>query len=269
MRGFSLDTGLVFAYYIGKDFYIKEADRLKRKRRGLWITLAVLAALCIGCMVFLSGGYDAGNAATAALVGSERVGVTQIDRKMTVFSPESPEVGLVFYPGGLVEYTAYAPLMRQLADEGIMTVLLHMPLDLAFTNINGAVKVAEQYPEIKRWYIGGHSLGGVMAASCAVSGRRSFDGVILLASYSTKDLHDENVLSIYGSNDGVLNRKQYDKNRKKLPEDVTEVVLDGGIHAFFGDYGAQKGDGTPTITREEQTRQTARLILDFIHANGH
>lgn len=237
---------------------------MKKKRLGLRLTLIVLAALCIGCAVYLKSGYHADNAASAALVGCDHAGITLIENNMVVFAPDDPTVGLIFYPGGLVEYTAYAPLMHQLADEGILTVLLHMPLDLAVTNSNRALTVIKNYPEIKHWYLAGHSLGGAMAASCAAAHKDLFDGVILLAAYSTRDLHGEKVLSVFGSNDGVMNRAKYDRYRKNLPDDVTEKVLDGGIHAYFGDYGFQKGDGIPTITREEQTVQTTNLILDFI-----
>ena len=93
-----------------------------------------------------------------------------------------------------------------------------------------------------------------------------YDGLILLASYSTADLSgaDLKALSIYGSEDGVMNRDAYEKNRGMLPPGAEEVVIQGGCHAFFGDYGEQEGDGTPTITQQEQQRQTVNEIVDFI-----
>ena len=62
---------------------------------------------------------------------------------------------------------------------------------------------------------------------------------------------------IYVSEDGVLNREKYEADRANLPQDTTETVIDGGCHAGFGSYGAQNGDGTPTISAEEQQQQTA------------
>ena len=95
---------------------------------------------------------------------------------------------------------------------------------------------------------------------------KDFDGLILLAAYSTKDLTGTplRVLSVYGSEDGVLNRESYEKNRSNLPTDTTEVVLDGGCHAQFGSYGPQDGDGIPTISGEEQVRQTVEAIVAFV-----
>ena len=104
-----------------------------------------------------------------------------------------------------------------------------------------------------------------MAANYAAAHDEDFDGLILLAAYSTKDLTGTTlrVLSVYGSEDGVLNRESYEKNRAKLPADTTEVILDGGCHAQFGNYGPQDGDGVPTISGEEQVRQTVEAIAAF------
>ena len=65
---------------------------------------------------------------------------------------------------------------------------------------------------------------------------------------------------IYVSEDGVLNREKYEADRANLPQDTTETVIDGGCHAGFGSYGAQKGDGTPAISAEEQQQQTADAL---------
>ena len=105
-----------------------------------------------------------------------------------------------------------------------------------------------------------------MAANYAAEHSENFDGLILLAAYSTKDISQTTlrVLSVYGSEDGVMNRGSYEKNRANLPADTTEVVLDGGCHAQFGSYGSQDGDGVPTISGEEQVRQTAEAIVAFV-----
>ena len=93
------------------------------------------------------------------------------------------------------------------------------------------------------------------------------DGLVLLAAYSTADLTDSGlrVYSTYGSEDGVLNREKYEADRTNLPQDTTETVIDGGCHAGFGSYGAQKGDGTPTISAEEQQRQTADALAAWMN----
>ena len=138
-----------------------------------------------------------------------------------------------------------------------------MPFHLAVLDINAANGIQEMYPQITDWYIGGHSLGGSMAASYLADHTEDYKGLILLGSYSTADLSDTklDVLSIYGSEDKVLNRVKYDENKANLPDGFTEVVIEGGCHAHFGMYGAQDGDGIPMISQAEQIRLTVEHIL--------
>jgi dienelactone hydrolase len=189
------------------------------------------------------------------------------DNENYIFKPEEPTAGFIFYPGGKVEYTAYIPLMKQLASEGVMGVLVKMPFNLAVFDIDAAEGIQEQYPEIEKWYIGGHSLGGSMAAAYLEEHTDAFDGLILLGSYSTTDLTstDLDVLSIYGSEDRVLNAEKYEEYKVNLPEEFVEIVIDGGCHAYFGAYGMQEGDGEPGITCEEQTDITVKNITEFIN----
>ena len=170
---------------------------------------------------------------------------------------------MIFYPGGKVEYTAYVPLMQACAEKGILCVLVEMPFNLAVLDVNAADGIQREYPEIEDWYIGGHSLGGSMAASYLARHTEDYEGLILLGSYSTADLSDTDldVLSVFGSEDQVMNREKYDENKSNLPTAFTETVIDGGCHAYFGMYGAQEGDGTPTITNEEQIRITVENIV--------
>ena len=180
-----------------------------------------------------------------------------------VFEPESATKGFIFYPGGKVEYTAYQPLMAACAEQGILCILVEMPFNLAVLDIDAADGIQEKYPEIKKWYIGGHSLGGSMAASYLADHIDDYDGLILLGSYSTADLSETNldVLSVYGSEDQVMDQVKYEENKSNLPGDLIEVVIDGGCHAYFGMYGAQEGDGKPTISNEEQIFLTVENIF--------
>ena len=121
--------------------------------------------------------------------------------------------------------------------------------------------------EVENWYIGGHSLGGSRAAAYLEKSMEDYDGLILLGSYSTADLSELNldVLSIYGSEDQVMNREKYDENKENLSEDFVEIILDGGCHAYFGMYGEQEGDGTATITNEDQIYAASDAIIEFIN----
>ena len=238
----------------------------KRTRIILSVCLTVLLVFGVGSYAYVSDYYHADETALEAMAyQTDSVQVEQ-DGNVTWFVPENSTMGLIFYPGGKVEYTAYAPLLRACAENGILCALVRMPGNLAVLDANAADGLQEEYPEVTTWYIAGHSLGGAMAANYAAEHSENFDGLILLAAYSTKDISQTTlrVLSVYGSEDGVLNRESYEKNWSKLPEDTTEVVLDGGCHAQFGSYGPQDGDGIPTISGEEQVRQTAEAIVAFV-----
>jgi len=237
------------------------------KKKRIIISICILTALLFGAAgIYINDFYRAEDAALAAFASGE-----VLSDRVTVFRPAEPvaaeeAVGLMFYPGGKVEASAYAPLLRGLAEQGITCVLLEMPANLAVLDKNAAEGIAEQIPEVDRWYIGGHSLGGAMAASFVAEHAEEFEGLILLAAYSTEDLtnSDVAVLSIYGSEDGVLNRNAYEENRNNLPEGMTEVVIDGGNHAQFGEYGSQEGDGEATISGDEQREVTVDTIIKFI-----
>ena len=235
-----------------------------KKRYIVGISL-VAVLLVVGCALYVGDYYSAEVTAAAAMAGSETVSVEKTE-KMTVFSPENPTAGFLFYPGGKVEYTAYAPLMLALAERDVLCVLIPMPCNLAVLNPNAAEGIPELYPEIESWYIGGHSLGGSMAASYGAKHPEKLQGLILLAAYSTADLTDSglDVLSIYGSEDGVLNMEKYESNRGNLPEATVEIVIPGGNHARFGGYGPQDGDGKAGISASEQVQYTAGAIAEFV-----
>ena len=241
----------------------------KLKKRICTVTvsiIAVLALLIAACTIYLADYYRADEGAIAAFAPEDNISVFVLDNESVVFEPQNATAGFIFYPGGKVEHDAYQPLMEALARKGILCVLVKMPFNLAVFDVNAADGVQERFPEIKNWYIGGHSLGGSMAASYLTDHASEFKGLILLGSYSTADLSDTDlsVVSIYGSEDKVLNREKYDENRSNLPDGFTEIVIEGGCHAYFGMYGAQDGDGTPTIANHEQISLTAEHILKMI-----
>ncbi len=245
----------------------KPESNIKRRHCILLITAALLLALVIGVVLYVSTYYRADETALAALEGSETVAVESRDG-LTLFLPREPVAGFIFYPGGKVESTAYAPLMLRLAQENILCVIVKMPCNLAVLNVDAAAGIPAQFPQVDRWYLGGHSLGGSMAASFLADHREDFAGLILLAAYSTEAISDGNVLSVYGDRDGVMNREKYAKYKENLPENTTEVVIPGGNHAFFGSYGHQKKDGHATITAQQQVEATVEAILQWMAASG-
>ena len=238
------------------------------RRRGLKVALgivvAVLAAVVVAFWVYVSDYYLADDTAMAAMTSDAAIQVKTLSDGDVVFSPDDPKAGIVFYPGGKVQPEAYAPLLRDLAEEGFLCVLVPMPFNLAVFNVNGADGIQAQFPAIDEWILMGHSLGGAMAAAYADGHDGEWDGLVLLGSYSTSDLSDNAIetLTIYGSEDSVMNRESYANDAPNLGPDAREYVLDGGNHAQFGSYGDQAGDGDATLTPEEQQEQTAALVAN-------
>ena len=228
------------------------------------VLLAVLVVLLAGAAVFTDGSYRAEEEAYAAIRASgDGITVTEQDG-MLLFVPEGATKGFIFYPGARVQAEAYAPLMRRIAERGAACVLVQMPCNAALLNINAADRVYDALPQIEEWYIGGHSMGGAAAGSYAAGHADRVKGVALLGAYTTHTLDGLSALSVYGSEDHVLNRKNYETYRANLPADATELVIEGGCHALFGNYGAQKGDGVPSVSAEEQQTVTAAAIAQWM-----
>jgi hypothetical protein len=210
-----------------------------------------------------SARYEAFTEARAVAAQAERV------RGWYVIAPDSePLAGFVFYPGGLVDPVAYAPLMQRLRDGGVLAVLTPMPLDLAVFGIGRAGEVMAAFPQVPSWIVGGHSLGGAMAAEFVKGNAEAVDGLVLLASYpaSGTDLSQLPIgaVSIYGTENGLTPPEGFEASLARLPPGTELVVIEGGNHAGFGHYGPQSGDGVATIAREEQQRQTAETVLRFV-----
>jgi dienelactone hydrolase len=146
-------------------------------------------------------------------------------------------------------------------------VILKVPYDIAFLDPNGATAVMDARPGVDRWVVGGHSLGGVMAASVAGGDAPRLRGLLLWGSYPNGDISDRTALqatSIFGSEDGLSTPAEIDRSKAKLPPDTEFVEVVGGNHAFFGDYGEQSGDGVATITREAAQDQIRAASLGLM-----
>ena len=181
---------------------------MKIWKKILIVIASVVLIGAIGCGIYISDYYHAEDEAFEAICNEDEAVIeTEIKNDQIIFAPQNkPKAGLIFYPGGKVQYEAYAPLMEAFAREGILSIVVHMPGNLAVLNMDAAEDVKKMYPEVENWYIGGHSLGGAMAASYVSEHVDEYKGLLLLAAYSTADLSDSglNVILLYGSEDKVL-----------------------------------------------------------------
>ena len=232
------------------------------------ILLSIILMALLGLAVWSkTGTYPAGPVALSALESSEGVTVTR--GKTIVFEPaQDAEIGLIFYPGGLVEPAAYAPVIKQLAENGVFAVITPMPFNLAIFNPDAANAVMEQYPQISSWILAGHSLGGAVAAIFADNNPEKIAALALWDSYppDSADLSDANlpVLSIFGATNGFPNTANFNGKRHLLPVDTVFVPIEGANHAQFGDYGPQKNDVAAVISLAEQHEKVTGVMLDFI-----
>ena len=212
--------------------------------------------------VYVSDNYKADDTALNALASDEVI--IEKTGYGWFFDGPTEDTALIFYPGAKVDEKAYAPLLHEIAAKGIDVCLIDSAFDIAFFNMNGAEKAMQEY-DYASWYIGGHSLGGVVASYYLQKHPKDFEGLVLLASYTNKKMPDSiKEIVIVGSEDGVINRKALAKGRELASADYHEFTIEGGNHCQFGSYGFQKGDDEAEITTEEQIDQTADFIFDAL-----
>ncbi len=246
--------------------------RTKKALRWLLAIPALFIMLIGGFVVWGLTPLGPTDSALGALKSDSGVSVEQADEGW-VFRPASGTAtrGYIFYPGGHVDPRSYAPYARALAQRNCVVVISEMPLALAVLNPNAATAAIENNPDVATWTIGGHSLGGVMAAQYAAFNLDTIDGLVLLASYpqSSSSLSQSGlrVSSLVGTQDTVVNRQSWDDAKPLLPQDTRFLEIEGGNHAQFGDYGPQPGDTEdPDMSAAEQqditVNESIAVILD-------
>ena len=206
-------------------------------KKKILITLSIILILCVGGFGFYVNDYYHAQGDALEILNHQEV--KQVNSNLITLAPQkTSDVGIIFYPGAKVENTAYLPLLEQLEKKGYNCYLVNMPFKMAIFNKNAANKIIDKYSNIKHWYLCGHSMGGAMASSYVSKNKDKVDGLILLGSY------------IYGDVSA--------QDKKNI------VVIQGGNHANFGNYGHQKEDAKATISRKSQQNQTIKAIDQFI-----
>lgn len=238
----------------------------KNLKRILLILIGIIIICTVIVFVYINDYYKADKENINAYLELSEVTKIKVEKDIIVYGEKTDKIGYIFYPGGKVEYTSYEPLLKNIASHGITTILIKMPANLAILNTNAANGIQEQFPNIKSWYIGGHSLGGSAAAMHISKNIEKYEGMILLGSYSTKDLSNTNlrVLSLVGSEDKIVDMEKYNNNYNLLPKETQNIVIEGANHAYYGMYGKQDGDGEALITNEEQINIATNKIVEFL-----
>jgi predicted esterase len=208
--------------------------------------------------------------ALSALQPDEHI-LVEVGRWIAYRPPDQDvPVGLILYPGGRVDYRAYAPAARAIAAQGYLVVIVRMPLNLAVFAPDRAGQVIRAFPEVERWAVGGHSLGGSMAARFAYRHPDQVQGLVLWASYpaATDDLSTRHlaVASIFGTLDGLATGSKIEASRAFLPATTRWVAIEGGNHAQFGWYGPQSGDNEAAISRSGQQARIVEATVELLKA---
>jgi hypothetical protein len=241
---------------------------VRHLRRWLLILGALVLLAAMGFVIWASTPLGPMEEAEASFQSDEAVSVTSDG--WYLFEPVGiePSVGLILYPGGRVDPRSYGPLARGISAAGFVTAITPMPLNLAVLAPDQAMKVIDSLPAISTWVVGGHSLGGAMAAEFAFRHPEAVGGLVLLAAYpaSSTDLSGSGirVLSLYGTLDGVAEHATLEASRARLPADTIWMPIEGGNHAQFGWYGDQPGDQPATLSREIQQVDTVRAIVSLL-----
>ncbi|MCR5079702.1 MAG: alpha/beta hydrolase [Bacilli bacterium] len=244
-------------------------EHFTKRKWKLWVkaVIVVFSAITISLstvFTYLSIYYGASSEVDASFEDSEKVKVSETSDYYLFDHKTNTDKAIIFYGGAKVEEKAYGPLMRMISEEGVDVYLIKMPFRFALLDTDKADKVFSEstYPSL---YLMGHSLGGTTLSMYLSGAPSPYKGIIFLASYPSKAIDSYfNVISIYGSNDKVLNKEEYEKNKANFPSNYKEVVIEGGNHGYFGNYGEQKGDGEASISRNEQQRQTKDAIVPLL-----
>lgn len=247
-------------------------DRPARRGWRLWlgIVAAVLSVAWIALMVWLRP-FSAVAPALAAMDSDAKVTVTE-SATQVIMTPTGKvsATGVFFQPGAKVEARAYAAVLRPLAEAGHLVVIPKQPLGIAFLALGAFGSAQAAHPEVSDWIVGGHSLGGTVAAIEAEQHDQDptgpARGLLLYASYPASDMRQSlsaQVLSIYGTRDGLATPADIEASRANLPASAEFTPIDGGIHSYFGDYGPQPGDGVPTISHDEARTEISAASVEF------
>lgn len=239
-----------------------DAARRRRSPRRRWIFLGVVL---VAVLAFVAGAalllrpQELLPEATAALASTPAATYTDEPTGLT-FTPAAPAsaTGLILYPGAKVPAEAYAPTARAIAERGYLVVVVPMPLNLAILDLGAADRVIEAHPEIERWAVGGHSLGGAMAAQYAAENPGDVGALALCGAYSASDLSNRPLLasSVYGSLDAAATKIEDPETQALLPPDTAYLRIDGGNHEQCGWYTGQPNDPPATVSRQRQQTLT-------------
>jgi len=231
------------------------ARRRPRRRTVVLVVVGFVIVALVGGLAWFFSPQPLLPEATAALASTAAATYSDDDAGLTFTPAAAPAAtGLILYPGAKFPAEGYAPTARAIAEQGYLVVVVPMPLNFAVFDVGAADRVIAAHPEIVRWAIGGHSLGGAMAAQYTADHAGAIAGLVLCGAYSAADLSTESLAasSVYGSLDAAVAKIEDPATKALLPAAAAYERIEGGNHEQCGWYTGQPNDPPATITREEQ-----------------
>lgn len=245
----------------------------KKIRKGLRLFFLVWASFWVVVFIWQFYNMQAQGVSDALLESDAAVAVSDT-AGLLIFEPAADTMAsaLLFYPGALVDPTAYVPMAHAVAEAGHKVILVKVPFRIAFTE-SMEQRVSERTETILQqdagrhaWVVGGHSRGGAMAARFAMRHSDQLAGLLLAGtSHPRRDDLSHlpiDVTKVYGTEDGLASEAEIEQFSSNLPASTRFIRIDGGNHAQFAWYGTQLGDSGATISRAAQQRQLLQAVLD-------
>jgi len=221
---------------------------------GVVAFVVVVVLVVVGVLVWANIVMQGDRARAIEVWTNDAVAVTSTEHSVVMVpAGVASGTGLVFIPGAKVDPYAYMYKLSEIVERTGATIVITKPtLNLAFFDRRPLATFTADAPGVDRWFVGGHSLGGVRA--CMLADDPAVSGLVLFGSYCANDLTASGleVLSIAGSRDGLSTPEKIADARGMLPADADLVEIEGLNHAGFGDYGVQPGDNTATIPTGQQ-----------------
>lgn len=249
--------------------------RRGRTRRVVGIVGASIGALfvlaVVGFVIWANLTYSAEPGPLASVAHDERVEVAERDGAVVMTPSQGVEAsGLIFFAGAKVEPEAYQATFRETVAAGRTVVIVQSFLNLPLFETRPLSDFTGLAPEVDTWAVGGHSMGGVKACMFAESEPDDVAALVLFASYCADDAlagrDDLDVLSLSATNDGLATPAKIGASVADLPADTRFEAIEGAVHAQFGAYGEQPGDGRPTISDDQARAKITEALEDLLSA---
>lgn len=256
---------------------------MRRARRTASLTAIALLAIACGPRDPLEGRFAGAPGTSFATFIARSNGIEPFEVDVYFPAEDAKPVGsslpaLVLVPGGRVPRESYRWLGEALALRGVVTAVPEAPYDLAILDAARVPATAELLRSGRgllsglvgpKLAVGGHSLGGVVAAAAAVDG--GFDALVLLAAYPASGDPVESLqipsLSIAASRDCSAELDDVRAGWQRLPAPTILATVLGSTHYQFTASDEQdREDCPPEVTLDVAHQRIARVAAEFLNA---